>query len=289
VSIAAWIKKNDNLYFALRSRKVQIGAIMFLFFLLCGLIGPLVVKYDPFQMMAGPPQIPPSAEYPLGTTYLGEDGLSQLMHGLRATLYVGFLGGIIGTAIGLLIGFVAGYNGGRILDEVLMLLTNILLVIPIIAVLIILGCYLPTRGLTTEAIIIGCFNWPWVARAVRAQTLSIKNKEYVNLARISANRTTKIIVQDIATNMFSYCFMAFILQIQGAILASVGLEVIGLGPMNAISIGMILYWSNKMAAIQFGAWWWPFFPGLVVTMLITSLFLINTGLDEVFNPRLREM
>jgi peptide/nickel transport system permease protein len=283
------IKKNDNLYFALRSRKVQIGSTIFLFFLLCGLLGPFFMKYDPMEMMVGAPQSPPSAQFPLGTTYLGEDGLSQLMHGLRSTIFVGFLGGIIGTSIGFLIGFVAGYNGGKILDELLMLLTNILLVIPVLAVLIILGCYLPYRGITVEAIIIGCTNWPWVARAVRAQTLSIKNKEYVNLARISANSSSKIIVQDIATNMLSYCFMTFILQFQGAILTSVGFDVIGLGPMNGISIGLILYWANKMAAIQFGAWWWPFFPGLVVTLLITSLFLINTGLDEVFNPRLREM
>jgi peptide/nickel transport system permease protein len=289
MGVAEAIRKNDNLYFALRSSKLRIGLSLFAFFLLCGLIGPFLTRYGPLQMMSGAPCSPPSPAHPMGTTYLGEDVLTQLMHGLRSTIYVGFLGGSIGTAIGLVIGFLAGYYGGKLLDELLMLLTNMLLVIPTLAVLIILGCYLPYRGITVEAVIIGLTNWPWVARAVRAQTLSIKNKEYVNLARISANSTRRIIVQDIAANMFSYCFMAFILQFQGAILTSVGFDVIGLGPTKGISIGMILYWANKSAAVQLGFWWWPFFPGLSVTLLIMSLFLMNTGLDEAFNPRLREM
>jgi peptide/nickel transport system permease protein len=289
MTLAERIKKNDNLYFALRSVKVRIGLGIFLFFLLAGLIGPFFAKYDPLQMMVGAPMRPPSSAYPMGTTYLGEDVLSQLLHGLRSTIYVGFLGGVIGWIIGMVVGFIAGYNGGKFIDELLMLLTNILLVIPTLAVLIILGCYLPYRGITIESIIIGLTNWPWVARAVRAQTLSIKNKEYVNLARISGNPSRKIIVQDVAVNMFSYCFMAFILQFQGAILTSVGFDVIGLGPTKGISIGMILRWANQSAAVQLGQWWWPFFPGLTVTLLIMSLFLINTGLDEAFNPRLREM
>jgi peptide/nickel transport system permease protein len=289
MNFTEFIKKNDYLYFALRSKKVLIGTVALLFFLLLGLAGPFFMKHGPNDMMVGAPQMPPSPQFLLGTTYLGEDVLSQLVYGLRSTLFVGFLGACIGTAIGFTVGFVAGYNGGKLIDEILMLLTNIMLVLPVLAVLIILGCYLPYRGITIEAIIIGCTIWPWVARAVRAQTLSIKNKEFVNLSRISAHPTSKTIIQDIATNMFSYCFMAFIHLFNGVILTSVGFDVIGLGPIKGISIGLILYWANKQSAVTFGAWWWPFFPGIVLTLLITTLYLINTGLDEAFNPRLREM
>jgi peptide/nickel transport system permease protein len=288
MSLKSYIKSNDNLYFALRDKRVIIGLVMFVFFLLIGLVGPMFAPYDPQGMDVAPMQ-PPSGDYLMGTTYYGEDVFSQVLYGLRNTIFMGFIGGVIGIIIGLLIGFIAGYYGGKAIDEVLMLFTNVLLVLPVLAILIILGCYLQTRGIVIEGVIIGCTSWPWVARAVRAQTLSIKNREYVNLSRISSLPTRKILVQDIAASMLSYNVMAFILQFQGAILTSVGFDVIGLGPTDGNSIGMILYHANQGSATMLGFWWWPFFPGLIVTLLITSLFLINTGLLEVFNPKLREM
>lgn len=284
------LKKYDNLFFALRSRKVIIGASMFLFFLLFGLIGPSLAPYPPNDMnFLFNPMEAPSGDHWMGTTYIGQDVFSQLLYGLQNTIAVGFLGGIIGTFIGLLVGFFAGYYGGKLLDELLMFFTNILLVIPVIAVITIVGCYLPVRGWEVTATLIGFTNWPWVARAVRAQTLSLKNRDFVNLSRISALPTGQILFKDIAKNMLSYNVMVFILQFQGAILTSVGYDVLGLGAPDSVSIGQILYWANQSAAVQLGTWWWPFFPGVVVTLLITSLFLVNTGLHEVFNPKLREM
>ncbi len=280
------LKRYEYLYFAFRNKKVVIGVVMFLFFLLLGLIGPSLTKYDPLEF-AGQGYLKPSFKHLLGTDIFGHDIFTQLVYGLKSSYFVGFLGGAIATFIGLLIGFLSGYKGGLI-DEFLMMITNIMLVIPTLAILIIIAAYLPYRGMTFEAIIIGFTNWPWTARAIRSMTLSIKNKDFVNLSRISALPTRKIITEDIASNMFSYIFMVFILQFAGAVLSAVTLDFIGLGPTKGISLGLIMQVARDWNAVQLGMWWWAIIPGLVITLLVTSLYFINTGLDEIFNPKLRE-
>ena len=174
-------------------------------------------------------------------------------------------------------------------DEILMMMTNVMIVIPTIAILIIIAAYLPYRGVLIESVIIGFTSWPWTARAVRSETLSLKSREFVHLARISSLRTWKIIFQEIAPNMLSYVFMVFILQFGGAILAAIGLDFIGLGPTRGISLGTMLQQAVLWNAIQLGMWWWVVPPGAIITALVSSLFIVNTGLDEAFNPRLREM
>ncbi|WGS64807.1 ABC transporter permease [Marinitoga aeolica] len=281
------LKKYENLYFALKNKKVIIGMTIFTFFLLLGLIGPYFAKYDPLEY-AGPGYMPPSKEFWLGTNIFGHDIFTQLVYGLRSSYFVGFFGGTLATIIGLFVGFLSGYKG-KWVDESLMMITNIMLVIPTLAVLIIISAYLSFRGMVFESVIIGLTNWPWTARAVRSLTMSIKNKDFVNLSRISALPTRKIILQDIASNMFSYIFMVYILQFGGAILSAVTLDFIGLGPTKGISLGLIMQVARDWNAIQLGMWWWAIIPGLVITLLVTSLYFINTGLDEVFNPKLREM
>jgi len=170
-----------------------------------------------------------------------------------------------------------------------MMLTNILLVIPTLALLIIVAAYLPYRGVFIQSIIIGLTAWPWTARAVRSQTLSLRTREFVNLARISGRSHMKIIMYEVLPNMMSYVFMVFILQFGGAILAAVGLDFIGLGPSRGISIGLMLQNAVLWNAIQLGMWWWAIPPGLVITLVVGALYFMNVGLDEVFNPRLREM
>jgi peptide/nickel transport system permease protein len=281
------IKKYDNLYFALRNPKVVIGLAIFLFFILFAIIGPLFAHYN-YEEMAGKSGLPPQADYPFGTEYFGRDLYSQISVGLGSSLAIGFVGGTIATVIGLVIGFISGYKG-KWLDESLMMITNVFLVIPTIALLIIVGAYISVRGVAIQSILIGLVAWPWTARAVRAQTLSLKSKEFVDLSRISSAPTLKIISQDIAINMFSYVFMVYILQFNGAILASVTLDFIGLGPTSGISLGLVLFNAQMGQAIALGLWWWYVIPGVIITLLITSLYLVNLGMDEVFNPRLREM
>ncbi|MCE5207142.1 MAG: ABC transporter permease [Chloroflexi bacterium] len=281
-------KKNEFLYFAFRNKKFVIGLIIILLFLFLAIFGPFLTHNDPFAYVNLSGAQPPSAEYWFGTTFFGQDVFSQFVFGLRATFLVGLIGGGIGTLIGILIGFTAGYRGGMV-DEVLNILTNIVLVIPTMAVLLIIAAYLQVRSVFTECLFIGFTAWPWAARAIRAQTFSLRTRDFVDLAKMSGMKANKIIFTEIAPNMMSYLVMTFILQFGGAILNAATLDFIGLGPTNAISLGLMMQYSVLWGALQFGTWWWFIPPGLAITAIVGALYTMNVGLDEIFNPKLREM
>jgi len=278
--------KKEFLYFALRNWKLRIGLSIVLFFLLLTFVGPLLTDYDPWAYIA-PAAQPPSAEHWFGTTTFGQDVFSQFVHGLGPVFLVGTLGGGLATLIGTVIGFVAGYRGGLV-DEVLNMLTNVVLVIPTMAILLIIAAYLTVRGFFIEAIFIGCTAWPWTARAVRAQTLSLRTREFVDLARISGMSPLKIVATEIAPNMMSYLVMVFILQFGGAILTAATLDFIGLGPTTGISLGLMMNYAVLWGALPLGIWWWFVPPGLAIALIVGALYITNVGLDEVFNPKLRE-
>lgn len=281
-------KKNELLFFAFRNKKVIIGLSVILFFLFLALIGPNFTENDPFDFVDPQGPSEPSSEYWFGTTMFGQDVYSQFTNGLRATFLVGVLGGGLGTFIGILIGFSGGYRGGLI-DEILNVLTNIVLVIPGFAVLLIIAAYLEVRSLLSESIFIGLTAWPWAARAIRAQTFSLKTREFVDLAKLSGMKAGKIIFGEIAPNMLSYLVMTFILQFGGAVLNAATLDFIGLGPTEGVSLGLMMQEAVNWGALQLGVWWWFVPPGLAITAIVGALYLMNIGLDEVFNPKLREM
>lgn len=280
-------EKNEMLYFALRNNKLRFGLVIVLFFVALALFGPLLTDYDPWEY-AGPSSAPPSAEFWFGTTTFGQDVFTQFVEGLGATFMVGILGGGIALIIGMTVGFVAGYKGGMT-DEVLNMLTNVVLVIPSLAVLLIIAAYLEVRGILVEAIFIGLFTWPWAARAIRSQTFSLRSREFVDLAKLSGMKDRQIIFREIAPNMMSYLVMTFILLFGGAILTAATLDFIGLGPTNAISLGLMMNNALLWSALLLGMWWWFIPPGLAIMALVGAMYIMNVGLDEVFNPKLREM
>jgi peptide/nickel transport system permease protein len=218
----------------------------------------------------------------------GQDVFAQFTHGLRSTFLVGVLGGGLAAVIGMLIGFTAGYRGGLV-DEVLNMVTNVVLVIPTLAVLLVIAAYLRVRGVVPEALFIGLFSWPWVARAIRAQTFSLRSREFVDLARLSGLSGPKIVLKEVAPNMSSYLFMTFILLFGGAVLIAATLDFIGLGPTEGISLGLMMNNAVLWSALPLGMWWWFVPPGLGITIIVGALYIMNVGLDEVFNPKLREM
>ncbi len=281
-------KKNEFLYFALRNRKLQVGLAIILSFLALALAGPLIVHNKPFAYVNPLGPQPPSSKYWFGTTFFGQDVFAQFVIGLRATFFVGLVGGGIGTIIGIMIGFTAGYRGG-IVDELLNMLTNIVLVIPTLAVLLIIAAYLQVRSLFTESLFIALTAWPWVARAVRAQTFSLRTREFIDLAKMSGRKSLQIILTEIAPNMMSYLLLVFILQFGGAILNAATLDFIGLGPTNTISLGLMMQYAVLWGSLLLGHWWWFIPPGLGITAIVGALYVMNVGLDEVFNPKLREM
>jgi peptide/nickel transport system permease protein len=264
-----------------------IGFVLFVGTLLLAAVGPLLSEYDA-QTRVGLPYLPPSAEHLLGTDHMGIDMVAMLMAGLQSSLYVGFLAGVVATILGTLIGVYGGYKGG-LLDDFLTSTTNLFLVIPQLIVLILISSSLEEgRSLTLIALLIGCTSWTWTARAVRAQSSSLRGRDHVSLARINGYGTLEIVLLHILPYLLSYIFMVFILQTATGILSEAGISMLGLGPYDSISLGKILNDAKANEALADGAWW-AFLPAMVlVTVIAFSLYVINTAMEGVFNPRLRK-
>jgi peptide/nickel transport system permease protein len=228
---------------------------------------------------------------PLGTDNFGRDVSTELIRATGVSLLIGLIAGLIATAIGLTLGLLSGYVGGAV-DDVIMFFTNIITVIPSFVLLILISFSIgqDKRGPITIAVVIGFTSWVWTARSVRSQVFSLRNRDHVNLSKLSGHPVALIILTDILPYIMSYVVMALILQISSAILAEAGLAIIGLGPRTTElpTLGLMMNWAMIYQAYLLGKWW-AYFPVLLTIALITfSMNLMNTGLDQVFNPALRE-
>jgi peptide/nickel transport system permease protein len=279
-------RRGDLLYYALRNPKLVAGLSVEALFVLAALFGPVISPHNTTDYFL--PHLPPSAQHWLGTDYFGHDVFAQLVTGLRESYLVGALGALCAAAVGMALGFTAGYRGG-LLDEVLQMITNIMVMIPSLVLLVVIGAYLKTRGVLFEGVFIGLTTWPWVARAVRAQTFTLRSREFVDLARLSGRRAVSIVIRDIAPNMASYLFLAVILLFGSSMLLAASYDFLGLGPTNVISLGTMMNQSTQWSALQLHVWWWFVPPGVVLTGMVAALLIANVGLDEVFNPKLREL
>jgi peptide/nickel transport system permease protein len=281
--------RGEFLFFALRSKKFMLAVAILTVLVAVAIFGPIVDSTDPVAQN-GLPMLAPTLDPGnwFGTTYFGEDVFAQFANGLRASFFVGFLGGGLAALIGMTVGFIAGYKGGWV-DEALNMVTNVFLVIPTLAVLLVITSYLQARGVMFEAIFIGGTSWPWAARAIRAQTFSLRSREFIDLAKLSGRGSRQIIVTEIASNMSSYLLLTFILLFGGAILIAASLDFIGLGPTGGISLGLMMFNAVTWAALQLGIWWWFIPPGVGIMATVGALYVMNVGLDEIFNPKLRTM
>ncbi|MGD8599230.1 MAG: ABC transporter permease, partial [Anaerolineae bacterium] len=228
---------------------------------------------------------------PLGTDNFGRDVLTELVKATGISLLIGFVAGSIATLIGLSLGLISGYLGG-LMDDGIMFVTNLLTVIPTLVLLILISFSIgqERRGPVTIAVVIGLTSWVWTTRAVRAQVISLRNRDHVNLSKLSGHSIFRIILADILPYIASYVVMALILQVSSAILAEAGLSILGLGPRTTETptLGLMLNWAFIYQAQILGKWW-AYIPVIIVIALISfSLNLMNTGLDQVFNPALRE-
>jgi peptide/nickel transport system permease protein len=268
--------------------KAKAGAVLMSVFVLAAVIGPVLSPYDPsFQNPApGLSLHSPDAVHLLGTTQSGQDVLAQLLTGIRLTLELAFSVGIIATVLSVAVGVAAAYLGG-VWDEVLSLATNVFLVIPALPLLIILLGYLPQKGQLATIVVLSVLGWPWGARLIRAQTLAIRGRDFVAASRETGERTWRILAVEIVPNEVSLIAASFVNTVLYAIGASVALAFIGLADLTSWSLGTMLYWAESQQALQLGAWWWFVPPGLAVALVGTALVLLNTGIDELGNPRLR--
>ncbi len=236
-------------------------------------------------------QVPNVRVLPLGTDNFGRDVMNELVQATGVSLRIGFVAGIIATFIGLVMGLLSGYIGG-VVDDIIMFITNLFTVIPSFVLLILISFSIgqEQRGAFTIAVVIGFTSWVWTARAVRSQVISLRNRDHVNLSKLSGHSIVHIITFDILPYIASYVIMALILQISAGILAEAGLSILGLGPRttDVPTLGLMMNWAMIYQAHILGKWW-AYFPVIIVIALIAfSMNLMNTGLDQVFNPALRD-
>ena len=251
------------------------------------IIGHFVVDTSKSRPLSAPAVRAPSAEHPFGTDRQGRDLLATMVAGTPLTLRIGFIAGFLGVGIGAILGFVSAYYRGT-LDTVIRSIVDIGLTVPGLLVLIIVAVSLK-KGLTVDqmAIIVASLAWLNPARTIRAQVLSMRERGYVEVARLSGMTGPEIIVKELMPNLLPYLAATLVNAVSSAILASIGLEVLGLGPIDSPTLGMTLYWVNYNAALINGWWWWWTAPIAVILVVFLGLFFLTVGLDEIANPRLR--
>jgi len=265
--------------------KAKVGVGLLGFFILAAIIGPEVQPYDP-SAQTPLTMAAPSAQHWFGTTQEGQDILSQVLTGIRLTLELALAVGVIVTVISVLVGVTSAFLGG-IWDDVLSLITNVFLVLPPLPLLIVLLGYLSQQGQTPTIIVLSLLGWPWGARVIRAQTLAIRGRDFIDASRETGEKSWRIIVFELIPNEISLIAASFVNTVLYAIGASVALAFVGLTNVNSWSLGTILFWAQTDSALQSAAWWWFVPAGLAVALIGTSLVLLNSGLDELGSPRLR--
>lgn len=274
-----------------KSGKFQIGFGILGFFVLVALLSkPLTALIgqgqDPLGYSVYQAWLVPSPQHLLGTERYGRDVLAMTINGLVASLEIGAIAGLLSTFFGVIVAFVGGYKGGKV-DGVLSTTTDMFLVVPSFPLLITLSAYVQQVSLVEVGLMLSIFSWPFAARTIRAQVLSLRSRPYVELAKVTNLSDLEIIFQELVPNMLPYIGVGLASASLGAIFALVGLEVIGLGPANVLDLGLMINWAITWGTMSLGAW--PLFvaPVVVLALLFIAVNLINIGLEEVYNPRLR--
>ena len=270
-----------------RNPSLVVGIVLLSGLVLFVGIGHLVVDTSKARALSAPTLKPPSLQYPFGTDRQGRDLLAVMVAGTPLTLRIGFIAGFLGVGIGSILGFVSAYYGGKV-DVLIRGIADIGLTVPGLLVLIIIAVSIK-EGLTVDqmAIIVASLAWLNPTRTIRAQVLTLRERGYVEVARLSGMSGPEIIFQEMMPNLLPYLAATLVNAVSNAILASIGLEVLGLGPIESPTLGMTLYWVNYNAALINGWWWWWTAPIIIILIVFLGLFFLTVGLDEIANPRLR--
>ncbi len=276
----------SGLEFFKDNRLFTSGFLLLLMLLLFGIIGSLTVDGKMADLGAAKLNLRPSGKHLLGTDGLGRDMFAVMAIGIPNTFKIGFLAGSVGVLIGTIIGLFAGYYRGYA-DMIFSSFADVMLVIPSLAILITVSAYVRVVTVELMALIVGLLAWPLPARVIRAQTLSLRERLFVEVARLSGQNDFEIIIFQILPNLTAYLAATFVGAVSGGILASVGLEVLGLGPQNVPTIGRTLYYAFRYSALFKGMWWWWGPPIVTLGTIFTGLFQMSVSLDKFANPRLK--
>ncbi len=268
-----------------RNRKAAAGLGLFGFFVVVAILAPVIAPYDPHALQFTQ-MLQPSRTHLLGTTGTGQDIFSQLVWSARESLVIALGAGLGATVVSVIVGVTAAYMGG-LWDHFLNLFTDVFLVLPTLPLMIIMGTYLNNRGLIVLIGVIVVTGWSYGARQLRSQALSLRNREFLEAARVRGERRLYIIVFEVLPNMTSLIVAIFFGAALYAVLAAAGLQFIGLGDPNSLSWGTMLYWAQANGALLAGSPWWVLAPGLCIAALGAAFALINYAFDELSNPALR--
>lgn len=270
----------------LQNKKFVVGAIIFVLLAAVTLAGSLTVRPEDRRSGSLPPRLPPGQQALLGSDSLGRSIAVQMTEAVPNSMQVGLIAAALGTLLGALIGFISGYFGGMI-DALLRILIDVFLSVPSLLFLILIASLVRGLGVQAMALIIGMFAWAWPARQVRAQVLSLKERGFVQVARLTRMNGLEIIFRELMPHMLPWLGANFVNAFIAAILAESGLSILGLGPQREMTLGMMIYWALSYGAILQNLWWWWLTPVLTLMALFLALYLVHLGFDEVSNPRLR--
>ena len=279
--------------------KLVAGSIIILLVVLLGLLGPVFWDVTKARVASCPLNLPPvgfdvpgpgfqpaSADHPLGTESSGRDMLALIITGTPNSLLIGVIAAAVGIAVGALLGVAAGFIGGWI-DAVIRVISDAVMTIPSLAVLIVISSYVREINIRNMGLLLALFAWPRATRIIRSQVLSLRERGYIHMARLSGVSTFRIMTLELLPNLLPYLAASFTGGVSANILAATGLEALGLGPSRVPTLGMTIFYAIRGAAILRGMWWWWGFPIVMLVAIFMALFLLTIGLDEIANPRLR--
>jgi peptide/nickel transport system permease protein len=273
--------------FLWKNPRISVGLALMGSMLLFWLVGNATIGTSKAVPISGPPDMPPSAQYLLGTDSAGRQLLPVLIAGVPLTLEIGLLAGGVGLLIGAVLGFSAGYFGGAV-DSVIRTVADIMLPIPALAVLVVIASTVHTLlSVEIMALVIASLAWMYPTRTIRAQVLSLRNRAFVEVGRLSGQSHLSIIFRELMPNLLPYLAASFVGAVGAGILAGIGLEALGLGPQDKPTLGMTIFWAIYYGATLRGMWWWWGPPIVILILVFMSLFLIAQGLDRYANPRLQ--
>jgi peptide/nickel transport system permease protein len=271
---------------ALREKMLVAGVTLLVLLVLVGLLGPLIVDPHLAEIGSVRPRRPPGDGHLLGTDTQGRDVLAALLLALPQTLKVGLIAGLLGLGLGGTLGLVAGYVRGS-LDSVIRTAADVVMTIPAIAVLVLVATNVRSMTVTLMAVIVAGLAWMYPTRAIRAQTLSLRELPYVDVARINGIGGLRLVFTELLPNLAPYFAASFVTATSSAMLATVGLEALGLGPQNQLTLGMMLYWAQYYGAVLRGMWWWWVPPVAAIALIFCALLATSAGMDRLLNARAR--
>lgn len=269
----------------INNKTLFLGLSLMLMICLLAVFGPLFVDFANSRVGATIPRLPPNPEHWLGTDGQGRDMFTVMILAMPQTLRIGLTAGLISLSVGVALGLIAGFVGGWI-DTVIRLASDVMMTIPGIAILVLVAANVREMTVELMAMIVATLSWMVATRTIRAQTLSLRERGYVQVARLNGTSGLKLVFVEVLPNLLPFIAASFVITVSNAMLATIGLEALGLGPQNDLTLGMTIYWAQFYGAIIRGMWWWWGPPILAIATIFVGLMLTSAGMDAFVNKRL---